>query len=244
VGPAKILSQVGKDVPALKFRAASVEGRVISIQEIKELAERTAASTQEIHQIINAVQLQAEYAVEAMEVGSKSVQEGVHLSKDAETALNKIMESSTRSTERVREIAKATDEQTLGIIQVTEAMRKINEMIHQIALTSQEQSKGTEDIIQTTEYMRQIAKKVGAATQEQSQGKITEIVEKVNRKIKEIAKATSLQTGESREIVKAVERIKEVTVKNVRSVQAVGNAVEELIRQATSLAGEISKFHV
>ena len=57
-------------------------------------------------------------------------------------------------------------------------------------------------------------------------------------------KATSLQTGESHEIVRAVERIKEVTIKNVKSVESVGKAVEELIRQATSLANEISKFHV
>jgi methyl-accepting chemotaxis protein len=249
-----VIDEVAEQTNLLALNAAIIaaqagengKGFAVVAQEIKELAERTAASTLEIHQIINAVQLQAQYAVEAMDIGSKSVEEGVRLSKDAESALNKIMDSSTRSTERVREIAKATDEQTLGIIQVTEAMRKINEMIHQIALTSMEQSKGTEDIIHTMEYIRQIAKKVGIATQEQAQGnkQITEIVEKVNRKVKEIAKVTSLQTGESREIVKAVERIKEVTVKNVRSVQAVGNAVEDLIRQATSLSSEISKFHV
>jgi large subunit ribosomal protein L10 len=38
VALAKILSKVAKDVPAFKFRAGWVEGRVISIQEIGELA--------------------------------------------------------------------------------------------------------------------------------------------------------------------------------------------------------------
>ena len=39
VALAKILTKVAKDVPAFKFRAGWVEGRVISIQEIGQLAE-------------------------------------------------------------------------------------------------------------------------------------------------------------------------------------------------------------
>jgi len=39
VALAKILTKVAKDVPAFQFRAGWVEGRVISIQEIKQLAE-------------------------------------------------------------------------------------------------------------------------------------------------------------------------------------------------------------
>jgi large subunit ribosomal protein L10 len=38
VALAKILTKVAKDVPAFKFRAGLVEGRVISIQEIGQLA--------------------------------------------------------------------------------------------------------------------------------------------------------------------------------------------------------------
>jgi large subunit ribosomal protein L10 len=38
VALAKILTKVAKDVPAFQFRAGWVEGRVISIQEINQLA--------------------------------------------------------------------------------------------------------------------------------------------------------------------------------------------------------------
>jgi large subunit ribosomal protein L10 len=39
VALAKILTKVAKDVPAFQFRAGWVEGRVVSIQEIKQLSE-------------------------------------------------------------------------------------------------------------------------------------------------------------------------------------------------------------
>jgi large subunit ribosomal protein L10 len=39
VALAKVLSKVAKDVPAFKFKAGWVEGRVISIQEIQQLAQ-------------------------------------------------------------------------------------------------------------------------------------------------------------------------------------------------------------
>lgn len=39
VALAKVLSKVAKDVPAFKFRAGVVEGRVLSIEEIQQLAQ-------------------------------------------------------------------------------------------------------------------------------------------------------------------------------------------------------------
>lgn len=249
-----VIDEVSRQTNLLALNAAIIaaqagdhgKGFAVVAQEIKELADRTKTSTQEIQEIVNAVQVETGNAVEAIDIGSRSVEEGVQLSKDAEMALNQILDSAARSTERIREIAKATDEQGRGVKQVTEAMQKVNEMVRQLADGSQEQSKGTEQIIQTTEHMRQIAKKVGIATQEQSEGnkQITEIVERVNNKIKEIARAANLQTSESREIVRAVDQIKQAALKNVKSVESVGKAVEELTRQATSLANEISKFRI
>src|SRR3990172_3290682 len=145
-----VIDEVAEQTNLLALNAAIIaaqagehgKGFAVVAQEIKELAERTATSTQEIHEIINSVQIESQNAVEAISVGSRSVEEGVQLSRDAETALNKILESSARSTERIREIAKATDEQARGVKQVTEAMHKVNEMAHQIAMTTEEQSKG------------------------------------------------------------------------------------------------------
>ena len=82
------------------------KGFAVVADEIKDLAERTGASTKEISELIRAVQEQSKNAVTAMHRGVKNVEEGVRLGQDAETALKKIQESSQKSTHMVKAIAR------------------------------------------------------------------------------------------------------------------------------------------
>ncbi|MBI3994651.1 MAG: HAMP domain-containing protein [Nitrospirae bacterium] len=247
-----VIDEVAEQTNLLALNAAIIAAQAgehgksfgVVAQEIKELADRTATSTKEIHDIIRALQDESKNAVLAINRGSKSVEEGVHLAGEAGSVLNKILESSKQSTDRIQEIARATDEQTKGVIRVSESMRQVTEMVQQIAHATHEQFKGSELIISSTEKMKDIAAKVKNATQEQSVGnkQINEIVERVARQVKEIAESTRKQTEESANILKAVDRIKTVVEQNIDTIGNVGIAVEELMKQATQLSHEIDKF--
>ncbi|NIM05626.1 MAG: hypothetical protein GTN65_08410, partial [Armatimonadetes bacterium] len=78
------------------------------------------------------------------------------------------MESSQVSAERIKEIAKAVDDQGRGVKRVAEAMRTVNGMIKEIARTIAEQKKSTRLVMENAEGLQQIAEKVKGATQEQS----------------------------------------------------------------------------
>ena len=69
-------------------------------EEIKDLAERTGASTKEIAELIRGVQEESRNAVAAMNQGVRNVEEGVQLGREAEGALRKINESAPRRPRR------------------------------------------------------------------------------------------------------------------------------------------------
>ena len=87
---------------------------VIDAEEIKELADRVLSSTKEIGGLINAVQAESDNAIEAIEVGSQSVADGVDRSAEAGTSLEEITRHSRESGERILQIVTAVREQTLG----------------------------------------------------------------------------------------------------------------------------------
>ena len=71
-----------------------------------------------------------------------NVIEGMNLSKDAGSALNKILESADKSAQMSKEIEKATKEQSRGLHQVNEAVQRITNMVRQIAQATQGADEG------------------------------------------------------------------------------------------------------
>jgi len=219
-------------------------GRSFSVvaNEIKELSERTAASTHEIHEIIRALQSQAKLAVEAIEIGNERIDEGVALSKSAQEALEKIYDSIDRSTQRTTMVANTMEEQSRVVRQVGTAMMRVNERVHEIAKATGEQDKKSERIIEAAYRMKSITESLQEAILPHSKGmkKVKEVAEIVSRMAREIAEDTLEQKGKSEEIARAVDQIKKVTRETVDTVESVGNSVEELIREAALLEKDIS----
>jgi methyl-accepting chemotaxis protein len=104
------------------------KGFAVVAAEIRELANRTAASTKEITTLIGSVQEESREAVGVMREEVALVEEGVRLAGDTRQALGKILERAALSRDMSRGINKAASEQARGIRQVSDAVDKINEM--------------------------------------------------------------------------------------------------------------------
>lgn len=221
-------------------------GFAVVADEIKDLAERTSASTKEIAQMIESIQKGVEDAVAAMEGSSVNVIEGMNLSKDAGSALNKILESADKSAQMSKEIEKATKEQSRGLHQVNEAVQRITNMVRQIAQATQEQMKGSDQIISSVEKMRDISRQVRQATIEQTKGskQINDAVENVNHKVHSIVKATKEQKTGSEQIVHAIEKIREITQQNSDSFTDIKHTIDTLVDQADLLKAEVRRFAI
>jgi methyl-accepting chemotaxis protein len=222
------------------------KGFAVVADEIKDLAERTGASTKEISELVRGVQDQSKNAITAMDRGVRNVDEGVRLGQEAETALKKIQESSQKSTQMVKAIARATIEQARGSKQVTMAINRIAETVQQIATATSEQARGSEQIMKSAERMKEITKHVERSAQEQARGskQITRAIESISEMVHHLNRAQKEQTKGSEQVMTAVVQIKQVAEAQTHSVRDLEAAIEDLASQAEVLRGEVRRFRV
>jgi methyl-accepting chemotaxis protein len=222
------------------------KGFAVVADEIKDLAERTGASTKEISELIRGVQEFSKMAVQAMDRGVRNVEEGVRLGQETETALKKIQESSQKSTQMVKAIARATIEQARGSKQVTMAINRIAETVQQIATATAEQARGSEQIMKSAEKMKAITKHVERSSQEQARGskQITRAIESISEMVHHLNRAQKEQTKGSEQVMTAVVQIKQVAEAQTHSVRDLEAAIEDLASQAEVLRGEVRRFRV
>jgi methyl-accepting chemotaxis protein len=139
-------------------------------EEIRDLAERTAASTKEIDNLVRTVQREAAQAVDAMEEGLSSVEEGVELSNNAGEALERILERAENSSTTARAIAEEIREQAYGSKRVTQEIENIRSMVKQINLATQAQAQASTLLTRATREMKELTERVAATSLRQGHG--------------------------------------------------------------------------
>ncbi len=233
---------------AILAAQAGEHGKGFSVvaDEIKDLAERTSFSTREIAELIQAVQQEVKDAILAMDDGLRSVEVGLKVAKDADDALNKIVESSIQSAEMSDSIERSTTEQAKTTRLVSAAMEKVKNMVAQVARTTQEQSKGALLITKATEKMRNVANHVKTATGEQliSTKHISEAMELVSEKSLQIAKAVHEQKTGSNQIFDSIEKIKDHSEKQHGQGFQYQPSVEGIVQKHRTCNGRTEKDQV
>ncbi len=249
-----VIDEIADQTSLLALNAAIIaaqagehgKGFAVVADEIRQLAERTAVSTREIATIIGNLQNGTQEAVQAMRAGSERVHQEVERSKVAGTALDKIRSSTTKATEQVRSIVRATQEQSRGSRQITDSINQVASMLGQIASAIKQQTDGTRQLARAAEAMKEIASQGKLSTGEQAKGsrQINTSMEKIRNMIERIDEATREQTQRSRQVVDAVASLRDIAEGNAARTAELDQVVDLLSQQTTTLEEEVGAFKV
>jgi len=143
---------------AIEAARAGEQGRGFAVvaDEVRKLAERTTEATKQIANMIQGIQRDTQVAVQVMQKGNTEVSEGITLADKAGSALNQIVESSSKLLDLINQIATASNQQAATSEEISHNVAMISNVTNESANRIQEIARSSEDLSRLTDELNQL----------------------------------------------------------------------------------------
>ncbi|MEM6332592.1 MAG: methyl-accepting chemotaxis protein [Planctomycetota bacterium] len=143
---------------AIEAARAGEHGRGFAVvaDEVRKLADRTTHATGEIGESIAAIQGETGQAVDRMNVGQQSVEQGVGTATQAGESLDRIVDTAVHLSGKVQSIAAAANEQASAANEVATSVEKINGAISYSMQGTREACEASQSLSYKAEELRDL----------------------------------------------------------------------------------------
>lgn len=166
------------------------KGFAVVADEVRKLAERSSKATKEIADLINIIQAGTNNAVNAMDRGTKEVEEGVILAEKAGAALKQILQNIQETKDQVttitaltgqvaeksdltvqvaNDMGNITNKNIVATEEMSAGSRKVSKAIVTISNVTQQNAAAAEEVSASTEQMNATVEQIAASAQQLSE---------------------------------------------------------------------------
>lgn len=132
------------------------KGFAVVASEVKNLAEGTTQSTQEISHMIEKIQIAMTNAIRAMERGTKEVEKGRELGTKTAEALNDILQANNQVMEMITNISVSAQEQSHTAEEISKNIENIANITKNTAQGVRQIDGNTETLVNHTEVLKSV----------------------------------------------------------------------------------------
>lgn len=190
---------------AIEAARAGQHGRGFAVvaEEVRKLAERSAASASDIAQLVENIQLGTAEAVKAMESGMAEVEAGSRMAADAGQGLQEIITLVDRAVDDLQNISEATDQIRRRTQEVTRAFEEVVALTEENSAAAREMDESAAHVTQLVTNVSSISQSNAAAAQQ-----IAAAIEELNATAEEVAAAAQQMSVEAQQMQQQVARFK------------------------------------
>ncbi len=227
-------------------QAGGESGRAFSVlaDDVRDLSERTAASTDEVRGLVSALQKGVTDLRFFLSDARERTEVGVDEARAADGTLDDIQRLVAEAKKTSDTIAAATAKEAIDVGRVSDASTHVSEEVDRIFRATQAQLETARSVGDRAEKVRELTEQLSRAMHEQAGGgrALLASMEGVTLTVEDIARATTTLAEGSAAVVRSMEGIRVATAQSAYAATSMNQTALTLEQEALMLKARASVF--